>query len=72
MYSISRNKLSNAQRENASSVLSHSEGSACEGRAERDVMTINAVFRRSYKCSTSLSIIYNDVVQVYVDVLDIL
>lgn len=49
MYSIrvSRNKLSNAQTENASSVLSYSEGSACEGRAERDIMAINAVFRRS-------------------------
>jgi hypothetical protein len=47
MYSTYRNKLSNdAQTENASSVLSYSAGSACGGRAERNVMAINPVFRR--------------------------
>lgn len=47
MYSTFRNKLNNAQTENASSVFSYLAGSACEGRAERNVMVINAVFRRS-------------------------
>jgi hypothetical protein len=47
MYSTSTNKLSNAQTENASSVLSYSAGSACEGRADRNVLAINAVFRSS-------------------------
>jgi hypothetical protein len=46
MYSTSRNKLNNAQTENASSVFSYTAGSACVGRAEKNVMAINAEFRR--------------------------
>jgi hypothetical protein len=44
VYSTSRNKLSNAQIVNSSSIQFYSAGSACEGRAERKIVAVNKEF----------------------------